>query len=73
MSDYLDCLGDENIEGTLFEEPFLVAVPWILRIPKFIESHKRMRENGHFNKEFRAQPTNSKGVQTGAGHVSSFA
>ena len=27
-----------------FEEPFLVAVPWILRIPKFIESHKRWGE-----------------------------
>ena len=48
---------DTNIEGTLFEEPFLVAVLWILRIPKFIESHKRMRENGHFNKEFRTHPT----------------
>ena len=64
MSDYLDCLGDENIEGTLFEEPFLVAVLWILRIPKFIESHKRMRENGHFNKEFRTHPTTWCNVQS---------
>ena len=57
MSDYLDCLGDENIEGTLFEDPFLVAVLWILRIPKFTEPYKNMRGNGHFNKEIRAQPT----------------
>ena len=64
MSDYLDCLGDENIEGTFFEEPFLVAVLWILRIPKFIESHKRMRENGHFNKEFRTHPTTWCNVQS---------
>ena len=64
MSDYLDCLGDENIEGTFFEEPFLVATLWILRIPKFIESHKKMRENGHFNKEFRTHPTTWCNVQS---------
>ena len=59
MSDYLDYFGDKNIEGTHFEDPFLVAVLWILRIPKFSEPCKNIRGNGHFNKGFRAQPTNS--------------
>ena len=49
--------GDKTIEGTHSEDPFLVAVLWILRIPKFSEPYKNMRGNGHFNKGFRAQPT----------------
>ena len=50
-------IGDKNIEGTHSEIPFLVAVLWILRIPKFTEPFKNIRGNGHFNRGIRAQPT----------------
>ena len=48
---------DKIIEGTDPEDPFLVAILWILRIPKFIESWRNTRGNGHFNKGIRGHPT----------------
>ena len=49
--------GDKIIMGTYSEVPFFVAIPWILRIPKFIESWRNIRGNGHFNKGIKTQST----------------
>ena len=56
--------GDKNIEGTRSEIPFLVAILWILWIPKYNESWRNTRGNGPSIKDLGHNPPRGSGKQS---------